>query len=464
MTPRLFYLETHQMIHAAMVELRAAQHAVDLITVGQKLKDIGRLDDIGGLGYLSKCCDDVPSVFNFPTYRDTLEQLRIRRDILTMTVRAKGLARDVSIDPAEFRREFASILDLVARDDRSHRPRLVIRKASERREYTPPPGTDLVGTAEIRKGHEGLTILAGPGSSGKSLLVGTLALAGALGKGTWMGRKVHRRFKTLIIQGEVGPSRLRSQMIEFARLHPEADVEGTVFYSDPPEGGFAIADTEFWTELRRQVEELKPDLVVIDPISHLSVVDDASEVMNAIRVIRQAIGVGDSAPGILLVAHTKKPRSEESMRGRNLAHCVSGSVTWVNTSRCTYLCVPFEAEDIEDDRIYFATPKINDGPNYAPTVWKRRFGTFFDHDPATDPTTWGKDRSKEEVAEERQKITFAHLQEAFGTRPGMKRRELVQALKDQGHDEATCYRATGKDGYLKRFLTEAAGVVALRKP
>jgi hypothetical protein len=408
--------------------------------------------------------DLIPSPMNWPYYRDILTDLARRRNILTLAARARETARDTSIDPAELRREFAMVLDEVARADSSSRPRLVIRKASERREYQPPPGIDLIGTAEIRKGHEGLTIMAGPGSSGKSLLVGTLALAGAIGSGTWMGRKVHRKFKTLIIQGEVGPSRLKSQMTEFARLHPEADVDGCVFYSDPPEGGMAIADAEFWTELRRQIDELKPDLVVIDPISHLSVEDQASEVMNAIRVIRQAIGVGDDAPGILLIAHTKKPRSEESMRGRNLANCVSGSVAWVNTSRCTYLCVPFDADNIEDTRIYFACPKLNDGPNYAPTVWHRKFGTFFAHDPETDPSTWGKEKTKDEAAAERQKLTFADLQTAFGTRPGMKRSELVKALKDLGHDEATCYRATGPDGYLRKYLVEAAGVLGLRKP
>lgn len=462
--PALFYDLQTRSAWTACREVRAAGHALDSVTFLGWCKDKGDLMAPANAIEATQWQDRCPSLLNWTSYRDRLTDLARRRNILAIAAKSSAMARDTAIDPASLRREFAEILDDVARADSSSRPRLVIRKASERREYQPPPGIDLIGTAEIRKGHEGLTIMAGPGSSGKSLLVGTLALAGAIGSGTWMGRKVHRKFKTLIIQGEVGPSRLKSQMTEFARLHPEADVDNCVFYSDPPEGGMAIADAEFWTELRRQIDELKPDLVVIDPISHLSVEDQASEVMNAIRVIRQAIGVGDDAPGILLIAHTKKPRSEESMRGRNLANCVSGSVAWVNTSRCTYLCVPFDADDLEDQRIYFACPKLNDGPNYAPTVWKRKFGTFFSHDPETDPTTWGKEKTKDESAAERQKLTFADLQTAFGTRPGMKRSELVKALKDLGHDEATCYRATGSHGYLRRYLVEAAGVLALRKP
>jgi hypothetical protein len=253
-----------------------------------------------------------------------------------------------------------------------------------------------------------------------------------------MGRKVHRKFRTLFIQGEVGPMRLQKQMAEYKRHHPTADIDGSVFYGDPPEVGFSIADAEFWRELARQEAEIKPDLVVIDPISHLSVEVKASEVMNAIRVIRQSVEVGEDAPGIPPVAHTKKPRSEESMRGRNLAHAVSGSVAWVNTSRCMCLCVPFDPDDIKDDRIYFSAPKINDGPNYAPSVWHRRFGTFFHHDSQTDPSSWGRDKTTDEASEDRQRIRFEAL----------------------GHDEATCYRATRSGGYL----VEASGVLALRTP
>ena len=146
-----------------------------------------------------------------------------------------------------------------------------------------------------------------------------------------------------------------------------------------------------------------------------------------------------------------------------MANMVSGSVAWVNTSRCTYLCVPFDADDITDDRILFSTPKLNDGANYAPTVWKRKFGTFFEHDPNTDPRSWGRAKTDDERAEERWKITVGDLKAAFGDRPGMKRAELVRALVAAGHDEATCYRATKEpDGYLMRHLHVVAGVYCMK--
>lgn len=457
----LFYCHFPKSVWEVIRSMRAQGNAIDTITLGHELRAKEFHHD--SIRQVLAWIDEVPSSLNWPYYRDILAELLKRRKILKLASDAAEMARDKTLDPSGLRADIASILEGVASEGNAERPRLVIRRSSERLEYQPPPGVDLIGSAEIRKGTEGVAILAGPGSSGKSLMVGTLALAGAIGSGTWMGRKVHRKFKTLIIQGEVGPTRLKLQIEQFRRLHPTADIEGSIFYSDPPEFGFAIDDALFWRELAKTVKDIQPDLVVIDPISHLSVEDQASEVMNAIRIIRQSVGVGDDAPGILLVAHTKKPRSEEAMRGRNLANIVSGSVAWVNTSRCTYLCVPFDADDIEDDRIYFATPKLNDGPNYAPTVWHRRFGTFFEHDPNTDPRMWGREKTDDERAQDRQRISLEDLEAAFGDRPGMKRAELVRALVAAGHDEATCYRATKEpDGYLMKHLHVVAGIYGMR--
>lgn len=87
--------------------------------------------------------------------------------------------------------------------------------------YDIPADMQLVGDNEVVKGYEGVTVLAGPGGSGKSLATMALALAGARGDGFWMGRKVHRNFKTLIIQAENGLVRLKAEFEALKRNHPE---------------------------------------------------------------------------------------------------------------------------------------------------------------------------------------------------------------------------------------------------
>lgn len=458
--PGLFYCHFEKSVYEVIRSMRAKGNAIDPITLGHELRAKEFHPD--SIRQILAWIDEVPSALNWTYYRDILAELLKRRKILKLAADASAMARDQTLDPSGLQEDIASILEGVAAENSLDVPRLTIRKASERRDYVPPAGIDLVGECEIFKGAEGLAVLAGPGGSGKSLMLAGLVLGGAIGHGTWMGRKIHRKFKSLVVQDEVGPRRLSKTMKEFERLHPEADVENQVFYSDPPPYGYAINDKEFWRELSKQVKLIKPDLLVIDPISGLSVIDDASEVVNAIRTIRIAAGTGDDAPCILLVAHTKKPRSEESIRGRNLSHMVSGSVQWVNKSRVSYLCLPWDSEELEDDRIYFATAKINDGPMYAPTVWKRRFGTFFEHDPNTNPKDWGKPKTDEERNEDRRKIGREDLEAAFGDRPGMKRAELVRALVAAGHDEATCYRATKPDGYLMKHLHVVAGIYGFK--
>jgi len=453
----LFFCHFQQSVFELIRNFRAKGNAIDPITVGYQLKAHEYHIDV--ISQILSWVDETPSVINWIYYRDLLVDLLKRRKILKLAADAVVMARDITLDPTSLQMDVASILEGVVSENSAEQPRLVIRTAKERREYVPPVGLDLVGDCEIMKGMEGIAVLAGPGGSGKSLLLAGLCLGGAIGQGFWQKRKVHRKFKSLVIQGEVGPRRLSRTMQDFASKHPEADIDNHVFYSDPPPFGYSIHDQRFWAELAKQIKRIQPDLLVIDPISGLAVVDEANEVMDALRIIRQAAGTGDNAPCILLVAHTKKPRSEESIRGRNMANMVSGSVQWVNASRVTYLCLPWDSDEMEDDRVYFATPKLNDAANYAPSVWHRRFGTFFEHDPNTDPRTWGKDKSEEERHEERRKIGKEDVEAAFGDRTGMKRNELVKALVSLGHDEATCYRATGPNGYLMKHLHTVAGVI-----
>lgn len=462
----------HRIIFEACAELHFAKKPATVPTVVEHLRAKGGkkanlLKQAGGEAYIATLAEIPPSASFIPY---AITAVRERAELLWQMERAQEIQRKIQEGgtPEEMR---ALLLESASRIQRGaeratahHKPRLVIRKCSERRAYKPPKDGLLVGDCEIRKGHEGLAILAGPGGSGKSMAAGALALAGAIGSGNWLGRMIHRQFRTLIIQAEVGPGRMAKQIDAFHKHNPDVDLDEWVFYSDPPEEGMSIQDDEFWAAVARQCAEIKPDLVIIDPWSHLGVQDDASEVMDALRKIRSSVGVGENAPGILIVTHTRKPRDEKAARGRNLANIVSGSVALVNTSRCTYILLPWNEEDLEDQRVYFACPKLNDGANFAPTVWQRRFGAPFLNDPTTDPTTWGQSAKSE-----RSGISKRDLEDIFGDELGMSRDQLVEKLVEGGISEPTAYRITdakNKQAYpfTKGWLkTSPGGLLVLQR-
>lgn len=459
-----FYDVRHRELAGVLWSMHAEKRPIDTMTLAARLKDEGKVEACGGLAYVSGLADAVPSAVNLGYYAEQMhEKYRLR---LVM----QAAQRLLSTEPGDWGDVDALIAQVdsgltLARAGMTERAKpLEVMTCGELVRYRPPAGYCLVGDNEIRKGTEGLAVIAGPGGSGKSLVVAALALGGAIGHGEWMGRVIHRQFRTLIVQCENGPSRLQREVKEMAANHPGVDLEGHIYFTKPPERGLRFGEPDFDKHIRELVETLGIDLVVIDPWSHLAVKDESCEVANMLAAIRNAVGGGDNGPGIMILAHTKKPRPEDvGKQGRSLANLVSGSINLVNTSRCTYILLPW-TDEITDPRIYWTCAKLNDGANYAPSVWQRRFGTFFAPDP-TDPKTWGE--RPEGDREERKAVSKGQLRELYGERMALDRKELVAELvKREWASYQTARRITGPDGYLlaAEWIKETPnGLLALQR-
>jgi len=450
MRPSLFYDLRHREIYAAMVQVKMAGHALDLITLGDFLKNEKKLKEVGGYEYLGELEKDVPSVWNFPTYLSELKDKALRRWTLAKQARMGELAHASELSVEQLRTEFGEIYEQSERIGGSIRPKLKIWRAKDILKHEVPKHLALVGDNEICMGYDGVVVMAGPGSSGKSLCTAALALAGAIGKGTWMGRKIHRKFKTLIIQAENGITRMKKEVEALTENHPGVNIHDHIFFSEPPEGGLPFHNAEFRTAVRRAVAELQPDLVVIDPWSQVATEDAAKEVVDKLAEIRSCFPAGDQCPGLLIVAHTKKPRAGEVHRGRSLTSLVSGSVALPNTARCVYVLLPW-SEDPEDSRIYWCCPKLNNGEMYAASVWQRKFGTLFEHDQDTNPLDWGKEADNDDA----QAIGLVDLKDAFGDQATLTRAALTRRLIERTDCSlATAYRAIDRGGYLAAYLTK----------
>ena len=121
-----------------------------------------------------------------------------------------------------------------------------------------------------------------------------------------------------------------------------------------------------------------------------------------------------------------------------------------NTCRCVYLLLPWN-EELEEERIYWACCKLNNGKMYPASVWKRRFGGFFTIDEATDAKLWGV----EEKDEEDQLVTYADLVKAFGSEHVLRKSVLATRLQAEGvcsYQTGMRIILPGRGGYLSKHV------------
>lgn len=81
-----FYSSAHQRIYEAMVELAESNQPVDLVTLTAHLQDQQLLEEIGGVSYLSRLANAVPTAANVDYYSQIVEEKSmLRRLIRTAT-------------------------------------------------------------------------------------------------------------------------------------------------------------------------------------------------------------------------------------------------------------------------------------------------------------------------------------------------------------------------------------------
>lgn len=108
-----FYDPSHQLIYEAMVELGEANQPIDLITLTAHLQDGQQLEEIGGVSYLSKLANAVPTAANVDYYAQIVEEKSmLRRLIRTATnIASDGYAAadDVGIMLSEAEKQILEI-------------------------------------------------------------------------------------------------------------------------------------------------------------------------------------------------------------------------------------------------------------------------------------------------------------------------------------------------------------------
>jgi len=264
-------------------------------------------------------------------------------------------------------------------------PELLIQFKSplELKNFKPPPGHVLVGDCHIVKG--GVAVEGGPPGVGKSRGVVALAVAGATGN-DWFGLTVHRKFKTMIVQTENGEFRLAK---EFQELDCEA-LEDFVRVCTPPPYGLCFKREDFRKQLADAIGEFNPDIVGFDPWNAAAREQDSKEYLDTFDALKSVLPLGDDAPALVIVAHTRKPKTDERASGRALLNLLAGSYVLGSVPHTVFVMQP-ASDDVNDNQVVWTCCKNNDGELGNRSAWERRNGLFvpvdlfdwdaFDHPP-----------------------------------------------------------------------------------
>jgi hypothetical protein len=324
------------------------------------------------------------------------------------------------------------------REPEPNRPLIEFRSPLQLKNFKPPPGLVLVGDCHIVK--DSVFVIGGAPGVGKSRGSVALAVAGATGA-DWFGLEVHRKLKVMIIQNENGEFRLSK---EFAELNCDA-LEDYIRVCPPPPYGLCFQREDFRAQLAAVIAEFKPDIVIFDPWNAAARDEKAREYIETFDLLRSVLPLGDDAPAVGIVAHTRKPKADERARGRALLNLLAGSYVLGSVPRTVFV-MQAASDDTTDNRIVWTCCKNNDGELGARTAWERRNGLFapvadFDFDAFDAPE---KDR--------REIITEADVRAVFENGALTKAEAAKQLESNTGAHRTSCYRALEPRGRFGKHL------------
>ena len=105
----VFYDLRHQTIFETVLEMYDQREAIDMITLQARLKNKQRLDEVGGLAYLTSLPDAVPSAANLSYYLEIVLQKHVLRKMIQTCTEVVGRVYD-------HEGEVDTLLDEVERD------------------------------------------------------------------------------------------------------------------------------------------------------------------------------------------------------------------------------------------------------------------------------------------------------------------------------------------------------------
>src|SRR4051794_37991955 len=182
-----FYRDQHRVVYQAMLDQYESSEGIDVLTVTERLRQQGQLDDAGGEGAIHALAGAVPAAGNVRHYAQIVRENALMRRLLTTTYQIQASVVTHEASPRDLvERAERAMLD-VAHDDRQKDFRSieeVLHEELDKLHKLSIEGTSLTGvpsgfrdldelTGGFQRGN--LIVLAARPSMGKSALVTNIA-------------------------------------------------------------------------------------------------------------------------------------------------------------------------------------------------------------------------------------------------------------------------------------------------
>jgi replicative DNA helicase len=330
-----FYEDSHKKIFASILDLYNNRKNVDIITLSDKLKSDGLLEDVGGVSYLSSIIDFVPTSANVEHYAQIVKEKGVLRQliknattIVASCYESQGQVEDV-VDNAE--RLVFEIAEMKQRQQSVHIKDIVkdsieiIDHLYQRKEHITGVATGFDKFDHMTSGLQksDLIIIAGRPSMGKSAFAVSIAENASIKHKIGVAifslemSKESLVQRMLCSQGRVDAHKLRSGFLapsDWPKLTAAAGKlsEANIFIDDTP----AISVLELRAKARRLKSNYDIGLIILDYLQLMRATTRSDSRQQEISEISRALKALARELSVPLISLSQLSRAVESRQDK----------------------------------------------------------------------------------------------------------------------------------------------------
>jgi replicative DNA helicase len=284
-----FYLETHQKIYMAIVDLAGRHEVIDIYTVATELKKTDNLEFVGGAYYLSELTGKIGSAAHIEYHAKIIAQKYIQRKLIEISSEIQRESFDDKTDVNDLLDSAQQkVFELAERNMRNEAKPIsvVIEKAIEEMEITSARSDGFSGVPSgftsldrITSGWQpsSLVIVAARPSMGKTAFVLSMARSVAVDFNRGVAffslemSSIELVKRLMISETGISSEKIKNGKLEDHEWYQletkiQALSEAPLYIDDTP----ALSIFEFRSKARRLVQNHKIELIIVDYLQFMT--------------------------------------------------------------------------------------------------------------------------------------------------------------------------------------------------